>query len=133
VNQQVAEIIDTYPEVIQTQIIYLRKLIYKVAEQENKIITETLKWNEPSYLVKNGSTIRISWRKSYPRQYAMFFNCKTSLVETFKEFYSQVFKFEGNRAIIFELDDVIAAVELKQCIKLAMNYHKIKHLPLLGG
>ena len=57
-------------------------------------------WGEPSYLVKGGSTIRMDWKKANPEQYAMYFHCKTKLVDTFKELYQDVFKFEGNRAII---------------------------------
>ncbi len=132
-NMQTADIFDAYSEAVRDELLYLRQLIFDVAD-ELKLddLEETLKWGEPSYLTKQGSTLRVAWRKSKPKEYGIFFNCKTSLVETFKEVYHDTFKFEGNRAIIFKHDDKIPVDALKHCIELSLNYHKIKHLPLLG-
>lgn len=94
---------------------------------------ETLKWGEPSYLVKDGSTVRLGWKTSSPDHYAMYFNCNTKLVDTFKELYANLFAFDGNRAIIFHKKDKIAEKPLKHCVKLSLRYHKLKHLPLLGA
>ena len=51
---------DTYPEGIKTKLLLVRALIF---ELENELglgqVTESLKWGEPSYHVKNGSPIRI--------------------------------------------------------------------------
>jgi len=62
----------------------------------------------------------------------VFFNCKTRLVETFKEVYFDVFKFQTNRAIVLKLDQPTPP-ELKACFAMALNYHKIKNRPLLGA
>jgi len=53
-------------------------------------------------------------------------------VPTFKTIYKNKFEYEGNTAIVFELDEKILEKELKQCIMLALTYHKVKHLVLLG-
>ena len=103
-----------------------------MAKESNLTLAEKLKWNEPSYLVDGGSTVRISWLKSFPNHYGMFFHCKTSLIETFKEIYPQEFNYEGKRALIFSLDDELPEKELKHCVKLSLSYHALKHLPLLG-
>ncbi len=95
-------------------------------------LEETLKWGEPSYVTKAGSTIRIGWKKNKPKQYAMLFHCKTKLVDTFKELYQDKFKFEGNRAIIFHEKDEVPVEELKHCISLSLTYHRRKHLWMLG-
>ena len=63
----------------------------------------------------------------------MYFNCNTSLVDTFRELYGDVFMFEGNRAIVFGEADEIPVAELKHCISLALTYHRVKRLPLLGA
>ncbi len=42
-------------------------------------------------------------------------------------------RFEGNRAVLFDVDTSIPVAELKHCISLALTYHKVKHLPLLGA
>ena len=76
---------------------------------------------------------KIDWKESTPNQYFMYFHCKTKLVDTFKELYSDKFIFEGNRAIIFNKNDEIPIDALKHCILLSLTYHKNKHLPLLGA
>ncbi len=127
-------VISNYPENIQVKLQYLRSLILETAlgiENLNKL-EETIKWGEPSYITKNGSTIRIDWKENKPNQYAMYFHCKTKLVDIFKEIYKNLFKFEGNRAIIFNTTENIPVKELKHCIELALTYHSIKHLPMLG-
>ena len=75
----------------------------------------------------------MDWKDSKPDEYAMYFHCQTKLVDTFKELYGDKFEFEGNRAIVFGRDEKIAENELKHCLSIALNYHKVKHLPLLGA
>ena len=113
---------------------YLRQLIIDVASDipGSGDLEETLKWGEPSYLAKAGSTVRIDWKESSPEHYAMYFNCNTKLVDTFKEVYSDAFNFAGNRAIVFHEKDTVPVRALKHCIALSLQYHKLKHLPLLG-
>ncbi len=103
-NSDVINKYDSYPSDIRVRLLELRELIYEVANDEESIgaIEETLKWNEPSYISKNGSTLRIDWKRSKPNQYSMYFNCKTRLVETFRELLSDRFQFEGNREIVFQ-------------------------------
>lgn len=134
VDSKVEELIDSYPSEVTNKLLELRNLIYETASEieDLKEIEETLKWGEPSYLVKKGSTIRMDWKKTKPNQYAIYFKCTSKLVPTFREFYSDFFTFENNRAILFNMTDVLPKQELKQCIKLALTYHKVKHLPFLG-
>lgn len=129
---KVSEVFDGYPDAQCKKLLFLRQLIFEVASEINIELEETLKWGEPSYLSNKGSTVRIAWRKSQPKQYAIFFNCKTTLVETFREIYPEQFTFEDNRAIVFKMGDVVPISELKHCITLSLTYHKIKHLPMLG-
>ena len=133
-NKEVGKIFDNYPKEIRKKLMLLRKLVIDTASETESVksIEETLKWGEPSYLTKGGSTIRMDWKKSKPDQYAMYFNCKTKLVDTFKERYKDEFKYEGNRAIVFHKNDTIPINELKHCILLALTYHSIKNLPMLG-
>lgn len=133
-DPRVKEVFNHYPDFVQNQMLELRDLVLKTANDIEGLeeLEETLKWNEPSYLTKFGSTLRMDWKKKKPDQYAMFFSCSSSLIPTFKAVFQNKFKFEGDRAIIFNLNDSIPINELKQCIKLALTYHKVKHLPLLG-
>ncbi len=134
INPQVEEVFNSYPDSVREKLRSLRLLIVETAKECDTIahMEETLKWGEPSYLVKGGSTIRIDWKKKNPDQYAIYFKCTSSLVSTFRSVYGNIFRFEGDRAIIFKLDDRIPTSELKKCIGAALRYHKIKHLPMLG-
>ncbi len=127
-NQAVNSLLNSYPDNAKQKLLYLRQLIIETASEieEINIIEETLKWGEPAYLTKNGSTIRIDWKKKDPCHYAMHFHCKTNLVDTFRELYKNKLKFEGNRAIIFGINDNVPVTELKHCIELSLTYHTRK-------
>ncbi|MBT8189194.1 MAG: DUF1801 domain-containing protein [Bacteroidia bacterium] len=124
----------SYSEEVQKKLEVLRELIFECAGEIGNIsyMEETLKWGEPSYLVKKGSIIRIDWKPRTPNQYAIYFKCTSKLVPAFKEVFGDTFKYEKNRAIIFDLDEHIPVPELKQCIKAALSYHNVKYLPRLG-
>jgi hypothetical protein len=124
----------SYPEDVAVLLNVIRDLILDTAKECGiSDITETLKWGEPSYVSKIGSTIRIDWKSKYPDQYCIYFNCKTTLVETFKEIYGDTFTYEGNRAIVFQKKQVVPYKELIHCISMSLRYKKIKHLNLLGA
>lgn len=133
-SPEVEQVFHQYPEVVREKMEYLRCLILEVASETEGItqLEETLKWGEPSYLTKQGSTIRIDWKKKQPAQYAIYFKCTSKLVSTFRKLYQDLLTFEGNRAIIFQLHDQLPVIELKHCICAGLRYHQIKHLPALG-
>ena len=133
-NPAVGKVLNSYPTPIPDKLKQLRQLIVATASELDSVseLEETLKWGEPSYLAKKGSTIRIDWKKKKPDQYAIYFKCTSKLVATFKEVYPDTFTYEGKRAIVFSMADEIPIPELKQCISKALTYHTVKHLPLLG-
>jgi Domain of unknown function (DU1801) len=132
-SENVKRKIESYPTVARVFADDIRNLIYETAKQENLgNIEESIKWGEPSFKAANGSPIRIDWKLNTPDKFYIFFNCRTILVETFREIYSSALKFEGNRAIVLELSEEIPKNILQHCISLALNYHKIKNIPLLG-
>ncbi len=122
---------DSYPEDIKQRMLFLRQLIFDAAESTQGVgsLEETLKWSEPSYITsqtKSGSTIRMDWKPSKPDQYAMYFNCKTTLVDSFKEIFGDLFAYEGNRSIIFQKNEILPVTELSYCITMALTYHLAK-------
>lgn len=130
-NIQVAEVFAGYPQPFRRQLLSLRKMILEVAKGLPELggIEETLKWGEPSYLPKKknvGTTVRIHYLKSKPGQFGIYFNCNTSLIRRFKRRYGSLFKYEGKRALIFEEGDKLPAKEIKDCIALALTYHRHK-------
>ena len=133
-NPDVIKKFDSYPPHIKVKINALRKLIMDTANKLESVdsLEETLKWGEPSYLTKHGSTIRMDWKEKAPEQYAMYFKCTSKLVGTFKEVFGDTFNYEKERAIIFALDEKIPKKELSKCIQTALQYHKVKNEPNLG-
>lgn len=131
---KVADKFDAYPDHIKEKIYQLRTIILEAAKENSSIdkITETLKWGEPSYITKKGSTIRIDWKPKTPAHYSIYFKCTSKLVPTFKKIHKNLFNYEKNRAIKFGLDERIPVKALKQCINMALQYHDLKNLPLLG-
>ncbi len=133
-DPEVEKVFKKYPKDIQPKMRYLRKLVLETAAETEGLdkLEETLKWGEPSYLTKHGSTVRMDWKEKKPDQYAVYFKCTSKLVSTFKMVHGDLFSYENTRAIVFKLDDKIPAAELKHCISLGLTYHKVKHLPMLG-
>jgi len=131
---QVKQKFESYPDRVATTLHEIRDLIFLVAEQDGiDKLEETVKWGEPSYVSKIGSTIRFDWKVTSPDQYGIYFNCKTSLVPTFKELYGDLFVYSGNRAILFNVGQTVPIKELSHCLSLSLRYKKIKHLALLGA
>lgn len=131
-NDDVLKRFESYSSSEKIKLLNLREFIYETARSNDiNDLEETLKWNEPSYIAKNGSTIRIGSSKSSTDTYSIYFNCKTKLIETFRELFSDKFNFVGNREIVFCINDIFDEKALEYCILLALTYHKRKHLQML--
>ncbi len=127
---RVRAVFDSYPPKVRAQLLGLRKLILDTAERIEGVgpLTETLKWGEPAYLTgasRSGSTIRLGWKPRRPEQIAIYFNCRTSLVDDFRTLFPAL-SYEGNRAIVFGADDKLPENELASCIAAALTYHRHK-------
>jgi Domain of unknown function (DU1801) len=125
----VAAAFAAHPGAVKEKLLFLRRLIFEVAAATEGVgaLEETLKWGQPSYLTtasKSGSLIRIDRRKSAEGSYAMYFHCQTTLVDTFRGMFPGSLRFEGNRSIVFGPADRVPVAELRQCIALALTYHR---------
>ena len=91
-NPEVARVFYGYPEPMRKKMLRLRQIVLHTASETEGVDApeETLKWGELSYLTKGGSTIRMDWKARAPNQYAMYFNCNTSLIAIFKDVYGDV-------------------------------------------
>ena len=132
-KNEVAAVFDSYPMKMKAKLLFLRQLIFDTAASIENIgkLEETLRWGEPSYLTPNSkiaSTIRIAWKESQKDKYSIFFKCTANLVPAFKEKFPDKFNFGGNRSIDFALNEKVPVKELKQCIALALTYHRNKQL-----
>jgi hypothetical protein len=55
----------------------------------------------------------------------MYFNCQTTLVDTFRTLFPEL-SFEGNRALVFEASEELPIDAVSTCIELALTYHRRK-------
>jgi len=116
-----------YPLAARKRLLELRELVFAVAERTAGVgeLDEALKWGEPAYLTRNGagSTIRMDWKPKHPDQYALYFNCQTTLVGTFRTMFPSDFVFEGNRALVLPVAAAAPQDVLALCIEAALTYH----------
>lgn len=133
IDSEVAAVMESYPGKARKRLEEIRKLVFEIAADLDVEIEETLKWSEPSYLVKGGSTVRLAYKAQRPDVCTVFVHCQTRLIETFREVYPDVFEYEGKRALHLPIKGRLNKAALRHCLTLAMTYHKVKHLPLLGA
>ena len=128
VPEPITQALARYPEPVQRRLLAIRELIFATAAQTIGVgpLTETLKWGEPAYLTeasRSGSTIRLGMVRSAPDKCAILFNCKTSLIDTFRTHFADDFAFDGNRALLLPTAAPVPAQPLALCIRAALTYH----------
>lgn len=126
---EVAVVFAAFPEPVCVQLLEVRGLIFATASETAGVgsLTETLKWGEPAYLTEatgSGSTIRLGLPKSPKGMGAVLFNCRTTLVESFRAHFPQAFAYQGNRAILLDPAVSIPADTLAICLAMALTYHR---------
>lgn len=127
--KDVREAIFRLPAAILPTLEEVRMLIFAAAEAVDAgPLTETLKWGEPAYLTeasKSGTTIRLgATRSAATPRCAVYFNCKTRLVEGFRERFADEFSYEGNRALVLPPDRDWSREALSICLGDALVYHR---------
>ena len=115
------------PAPIGKRLLQVRDLIFAIATAHDDIgrLTETLKWGEPAYLTDetgSGSTIRLGRLKDSEHA-AILFNCKTTLIDTFRERFPDQFEYRQTRALLLPAAGKLPKRELSICLSLALTYH----------
>ena len=130
-NASVEQAFRAVPPGPRKRLLALRAIIFDTAARTPGVgvLDETLKWGEPAYVTTqsgSGSTVRLGWKKADPGSCAMYFNCRTTLVETFRSLFPNEFRFEGQRAMVFGADDPMPADSIALCVAAALTYHAKK-------
>ena len=125
----VAAAIADYPKPARETFHAIRAIVLRAAETSRVVgpLTETLKWGEPAYLTeasKSGSTLRIAWKPAKPEHIGVLLNCRTTLVETMRSIYPEVFDYQANRAVLVRLDAPLPTDALDHCARLTQTYHR---------
>ena len=68
-NPDVTRVFDGYPDAMRVKMMRLRQLVLDTVSETEGVnsLEETLKWGEPSYLTKGGSTVRIELERKVRR------------------------------------------------------------------
>ncbi|AWB65849.1 hypothetical protein C2869_05075 [Saccharobesus litoralis] len=123
----------TIPTPAQEKLELLRQLILDVAQQQELgNVEQSIKWGQQSFQTQYGSPIRIGWDSREPQHYSLYCHCQTKLIASFKEVFGEQIEFVGNRQIKLEIAKPFPQAIMMQCIMTALNYKRLKHLPLLG-
>lgn len=124
----VAAVFARYPGDARDRLLAVRQMILdEAARLSVGPLTETLKWGEPAYLTeasRPGTTIRLAWSPKSPEICRLLVNCRTSLVDSFRDRFADTLRFEGDRAICLPLSQPLPDLPLRHCIALALTYRK---------
>ena len=125
--REVSRTFEALPAPIGRRLLQVRALIFATAAAQAEVgrLTETLKWGEPAYLTDesgSGSTIRLGCLKDSEHA-AILFNCKTTLVDTFRERFPDQFEYRQTRALLLPVAGKLPKHELSICLSLALTYH----------
>ena len=126
--------IAAYPEPARNRFLELRTIIYNCAERlAVGPLEETLKWGQPAYRLSTGSTLRLGYSVKNPDVLSIYFNCNTKLVRTFRELFGDDLAIKGNRELQIPVEGEWPERIVEECIRKTLEYHRLKHIPLLGG
>lgn len=128
-SREIESIFNSYSDNSRKQLLTIREIIFDVAKRDKDIkgVFEEVRWGQPSYITnqtKSGSTIRLGvFEKD---KIAVFFHCKTTLIERFRVIYGDKLEFSKNRAIIIDPKkkiscDVMDAIS--HCIQMSLRYN----------
>lgn len=96
----VRAVFEGYPEGVRAVLLAARDLVFEVAEDGGcGTLDEVLRWGQPSYVCKTGTTLRLAPDKGAP---AVMVHCQTDLVDRFRSEHPDAFRFGGTRALYLE-------------------------------
>ena len=118
----VAAAFAAFPDGVRARLLALRALIHETADGP---LTESLKWGQPAWRPstgKAGTTVRLGVPKGSTDVVALYVPCSTTLVETWRDLYGDVLRFDGKRAILMPAGTDAPREVLAHCIRLALTY-----------
>ncbi|EMY62785.1 hypothetical protein [Leptospira terpstrae] len=127
-SESLSEYYSNLTPIMLDKVMEIRGWIYELAQSDERIgeIEECLKWGQPSFLTpktKSGSTIRIG--KVDDLEFALYFNCKTTIAEEIAHEYPE-WNCDGKRALYFKVNQKLSKTKLIACLQKALLYHKRK-------
>ena len=120
----VAAVVLGYPEAVRERVLELRRLLYDVADElEVGAIDEKLRWGEPGFRVKGGTTVRLHCKHPASGKVGFFVPCSTDLAASYRARHPEL-EIEGDRVVWLPLEGPLPEEALRDCIALAWTYHR---------
>ncbi|MBU2983071.1 DUF1801 domain-containing protein [Lentibacter algarum] len=121
-NPAVEAVFEAFPAPERAGLMHLRELIYTSADELGVTLSEELRWGQPAYLTAKGSTLRLGLPKT--GGIALFAHCQTDIISNFASQAPASYRFDGNRAVLFDTTKNVVDAELMQLIKHGLSYHQ---------
>ncbi|MEJ2016765.1 MAG: DUF1801 domain-containing protein [Maritimibacter sp.] len=113
---------DAFPDPQRKALLTLRARIFdEAAAMGAGPVVEKLSWGEPAYRARHGATLRLGLPKS--GGFALYVTCTTSLMDDFRAAVGETFRYEGNRAVLFDAPAQAEGEALGLLIRAAHRYH----------
>lgn len=65
--------VEAFPKHVRPTFDMLQALVHQVAQDSDVLkIHQTLKWGEPSFVTKHGSTLRMDWKEKSSSFFALY-------------------------------------------------------------
>ena len=125
-NQKVAAAYAAFPQDSLAIAIALRELVLETARTMPEVgpVTESLKWGQPSYVVKKGTALRIAVPKG--GGCGLYAHCQSGVIAHYAATVAGPDKIDGTRGVIFQTVDDVVPERLRLLIRHALTYHKAK-------
>jgi hypothetical protein len=122
------EIYEEYPIKVKAFLLEMRNIILDIAKKEKEVgfIEEVVRWGQPTFLTtetKSGTMIRIDRYKKQDDKIAIYFHCQTQIIKMIHLKYGDKLTYDGNRAIIFDINKSLPRRVIKDCALLALRYN----------
>ncbi|MDF1668488.1 MAG: DUF1801 domain-containing protein [Roseovarius sp.] len=123
---EVARVIDGYAQPTRDGVHHLRRLILQTAKATPEVgpVEETLRWGQPAYLTRKGSTLRIGPHRD--ASFALFAHCQSTIIASYAQAFPSWDQIDGNRAVLFDSPNQIEPQRLSHLIRHALSYHVTK-------
>lgn len=125
-RKDVAQAFDAFPRESREGLLRLRDRILEWADRnlEKGDLSEELRWGQPAYLTKKGSTLRLG----LPKQggFAIYAHCQSTIIGDFADQFAADFEIEGNRAVVFRNPALADDPRIDSLIRHALTYHQSK-------
>jgi len=121
-SPELAAMFDKAPPVAREGMLALRRLIFDCAAGMPEVggVEEALRWGQPAYLTRKGSTLRLG---ATAEGFALYAHCRTDIVSAFAGAFPGMDRIEGNRAVHFRDVGEIDPARHGQMVRHALGYH----------